>query len=248
MNRPLRTLALAGWGHSPRCWERLAPQGVELTPRALPGHAAPGETPTPGTPGLQEAANALPGDWDLVMGWSLGGLVALEAVRRSVIRPLGLILVATPPAFLRRPTYPAGLEPAVLDRFRAGLGDDPEGTLRRFYTLQFQGDRAPRSQWAPAAIRDRLLAAGTAAETLQDWLDVLEAADLTAEPPALELPVLILHGTGDAVVDPAAVDFFAECGPRFLGQRIEGAGHAPHVTHPEETGQHIAAFARNLSS
>ncbi|SCX92454.1 alpha/beta fold hydrolase [Thiohalorhabdus denitrificans] len=247
MSTALRALAVAGWGHTPACWERLQPEGVELTGNALPGHAAAEGEPVPGGPDLRAAANALAGDWGLLLGWSLGGLAALEAVRSGAVRPRGLVLLATPPSFLARATYPAGLDSTVFRRFRDGLDQDPAGTLRRFYALQFQGDRAARSAWAPTAIRDRLLAAGTAPSVLTGWLEVLGEADLTAEPPRLDLPVLVLHGSGDAVVDPAAVEFFLGCGPGVRAHIVRGAGHAPQITHPEETGQQIAGFARDLA-
>lgn len=247
MSAALPALAVAGWGHTPACWERLQPEGVELTGTALPGHAGADGEAVPGGPDLQGAADALAGDWGLLLGWSLGGLVALEAVRSGAVRPRGLVLLATPPSFLARATYPAGLDPAVFHRFRDGLDRDPAGTLRRFYALQFQGDRAPRSAWAPAATRDRLLATGTPPAVLAGWLEVLGEADLTAEPPRLDLPVLALHGSGDAVVDPAAVEFFLGCGPGVRAHVVRGAGHAPQITHPEETGQQIAGFARDLA-
>ncbi|HKJ71260.1 MAG TPA: alpha/beta fold hydrolase [Gammaproteobacteria bacterium] len=245
MSAPLRLAALAGWGHRAACWDRLAVAGAELAPVCLPGHE-----PGPGAPApdcsLAAAAGTLAGDWDVVMGWSLGGLAAVEAVRRGLVRPRGLVLVATPPSFLARPGYPAGQAPQVLAEFRAGLAREPLATLRRFYTLQFRGDRAPRSLWSPARARDRYLATAADPEGLAAWLDVLAAADLSAAPPALELPVLAIHGDADAVVDPAALDFFAAMGPGASVHRVAGAGHAPHITHAEETGRRIGEFVRAL--
>jgi len=246
MNRSLRIAAMAGWGHTAAAWERLEIAGAEIHPLSLPGHEPESGGQTASC-SLGSAAEALAGDWDVVMGWSLGGLAALEALRQGTIRPRGLILMATPPSFLARDTYPAGQPAAVLEDFRAGLRDDPQGTLRRFFALQFRGDRAPRSLWAPAPTRDRFLAADADAEVLGGWLDVLAEADLSPVPPSLELPVLVLHGEEDAVVDPAALDFFRDRGPQVTVQGLSGAGHAPHIGHAEETGKHIAEFVRALA-
>jgi len=241
----LRLAAMAGWGHTACCWERLAVPGADMQALSLPDHEPNGEEPGPCT--LGEAAEALAGDWDLVAGWSLGGLAALEALRRNLIRPRGLILIGTPPSFLARPTYPEGQEATVLEAFRAGLADDPAATLRRFYALQFRGEQAPRSAWAPTSVRDRFLANRADPAALARWLDVLAATDLTAEPPALKLPVLVLHGEADAVVSPAAVAFFRNLGEAVSTHIVSGAGHAPHITHAEETGQRIGELVRALA-
>lgn len=244
MTAPLRLAAMAGWGHTAACWERLAVPGTRVEPFSLPGHEPQGGPPPPAT--LAAGAETLAGDWDLVAGWSLGGLAALEALRRDLIRPGALVLIGTPPSFLARPAFPDGQERAVVEAFRAGLADDLQGTLRRFFALQFRGDRAPRSSWAPTPVRDRYLATGADPGVLADWLDVLAATDLTAAPPGLDLPVLVLHGEADAVVAPSAVDFFRDCGPKVTTHVVSGAGHAPHITHAEDTGQRIGELVRAL--
>ena len=244
MNAPLRLAAVAGWGHRAACWERLAVTGATIQPLGLPGHEAAAD---PAECSLAAAAESLAGEWHVVAGWSLGGLVALEALRRGLIAPRGLVLVATPPSFLARTGYPAGQPPAVLDDFRAGLLADPLATLRRFYALQFRGDEAPRRLWSPATVRERFLATDADPQALAGWLEVLGAADLTAEPPALDLPVLVLHGDRDAVVDPAALAFFRDGGAQVTAHSVAGAGHAPHITHAEETGTRIGEFVRALA-
>jgi pimeloyl-[acyl-carrier protein] methyl ester esterase len=237
--------ALAGWGHRATAWDALAAAGLALDTRALPGHE-PGDPTAAGACTLRAAAERVAGEWDLLVGWSLGGLAVLEALRRGLARARGLVLIATPAAFLAGPHYPAGMDPAVFARFRDGLAQDAPATLRRFYTLQFHGDGAPRSAWAPAKIRGRRLALAADPAVLEAWLDVLAGTDLTAHPPALARPTLVIQGEADPVVAPEAADFLAGCGPRVAVHRLPGAGHAPHIAHPQETGERIARFAHEL--
>jgi pimeloyl-ACP methyl ester carboxylesterase len=42
------------------------------------------------------------------------------------------------------------------------------------------------------------------------------------------------------------VAFFRGCGAQVSGHIIDGAGHAPHIAHPEETGKRIDEFLRAL--
>ncbi len=240
---------LAGWGHTTASWEPLAAVleglGLTLAGAALPG--MDGKEVAPESCTLGKAAACLPEAPDLLLGWSLGGLAVLEGIRQNRIRPGGLVLIATPPRFIGEPGYPAGMDPARFAAFREGIAEDYPATLRRFYALQFLGDRAPRSRWAAQSARDRFLAVGAGTTVLAAWLEALAAADLTSDPPELSAPTLVLHGAADAVVDPAALDFFRGCGPAVSGHTIAGAGHAPHISHPVATGQRIAEFARALA-
>ncbi len=246
MSEPLRILAGAGWGHRATVWEGLSVTGAEIHGRALPEHEPePGRPPPACT--LDSAAASWAGDWEVVMGWSLGGLAVLEGFQQGRLHPRALVLVATPPSFLERPGFPAGMPRTQLEGFQSGLNQDLLGTLRRFYALQFRGDRAPRSRWAPAEVRDRYLAFDADPQILAGWLDVLADTDLTEAPPSLEVPTLILHGSEDAVVDPAAAQFFRDCGTRVHTATIPGAGHAPHITHPQETGRRLGDFLRAIS-
>lgn len=229
--------ALAGWGHTGECWEPLAELGMPVHGDS-PADLA---VPEPATEAIPAAASALPAELGILMGWSLGGLVALEARERCQ----GLVLIGTPPSFLARTHYPAGMAEADFREFRAGVAADPAAALRRFYALQFQGDQAPRKLWGPW--RDRILDLGRPAVVLLGWLDALAAADLTAAPPRLEVPTLVVHGEADPLVDPVATEFFAGLGPEVSVRRIPGAGHAPHISHPEEVGEAVGRFVRYIA-
>lgn len=246
MNSPLHMLAMGGWGHRSAVWEALDLPGAEIQPRALPGHE-----PQPGAPppecSLEAAAASCRGHWDLVMGWSLGGLAALHAIETGWLHPRALILVAVPPSFLERPGFPAGMPRSQLEELQQGLREDARGALQRFYALQFRGDRAPRSRWAPSEIRDRYLAYDADPEVLSAWLDVLADTDLVSRTPSLEVPVLAVHGSEDPVVSPDSCRFYRDCGWQVAVATIPGAGHAPHITHPHETGKRIGEFLRAVA-
>jgi pimeloyl-[acyl-carrier protein] methyl ester esterase len=50
-----------------------------------------------------------------VLGWPLGGMLAIEPGRRHPLYLRALILMATTPKFLAGPDWEHGLDPAVLD-------------------------------------------------------------------------------------------------------------------------------------
>jgi pimeloyl-[acyl-carrier protein] methyl ester esterase len=99
----------------------------------LPGH---GRSPWPeGATTLRDLAAAVsphvpPGA--AVIGWSLGGLVALEVARARPADIAALVLLATTPCFLARDDWSAGMNPAVLEGFAAGLAGDYRRTISNF--------------------------------------------------------------------------------------------------------------------
>ncbi len=60
------------------------------------------------------------------MGWSLGGMLLLEALSGLTDpSPGGLVLVGVAPVFTRRPDYPWGQPPAVVRAMRRALTKNP---------------------------------------------------------------------------------------------------------------------------
>ena len=66
--------------------------------------------------------------------------------------------------------------------------------------------------------------------------------------PKIRKPVLITHGTEDAVVKPAAVDQHAAGIPHAQIQMIANTGHAPFWEDAATFNRHLRNFAENLQS
>ena len=207
----------------------------------LPGHGAS----APVAPyDLAALANALDGATAdekeplALLGWSLGGTVALEFARTRPSRVRSLALVATTPSFVARPDWPHAMAPATLTRFGDELRVAYRATLMRFLTLQVQGSDEGRRTLA--ALRERLFARGDPdPRQLDAALSVLRDADLRPSLPGVRVPALVIGGARDALVPLAATKALATALPDATHRTIEGAAHAPFLSHP-------AAFAAAL--
>lgn len=251
-----RDLALIhGWGIGPSAWTALLPL---LTPHlrvhlvALPGYGAARHPPSalPSAPDFCASAeslvNSLPAGCTLC-GWSLGALLALQAVVQEAPaaspRSAGLILCAATPAFTQRADWAHAQPPALLESFRQALASDAAGTLQRFIALQGQGDsqaRANSRRLAQALIADGLPDAATLLRGL-DWLGAVDLrARLTDLAP--KLPTLIVHGENDPLMPLAAAHWLKRTLPQSQLEIFAGAAHAPFINDPERFARLIFDF------
>ena len=137
-----------------------------------------------------------------VLGWSLGGMVALE-LARSRADLAALVLVATTPCFLKREDWAGGMEPAVLQGFAAGLAGDYRRTIANFLALQTWGDE--RAAEALRSLRASLSSHGEPdPRALAPGLAMLRDTDLRDGLTRIALPTLVITGEHDRITPAAA--------------------------------------------
>jgi pimeloyl-[acyl-carrier protein] methyl ester esterase len=233
---------LHGWCFSAGVWDELAPR---LAPRFrvhvpdLPGYgAAPTCTPYTLQSMADAVARAAPRRCHVV-GWSLGGEVALAWAQRAPRQIRRLALIATTPCFTRKPGWPCATAPTVLREFRRSLAADRPGLLARFTATQAKGDsRAHRFIGALKELSER----DTPGSVLEAGLAVLADADLRGELHEVRQPTLVLHGARDRIVPAAAGRRLAAALPdgRFSLQR--SCAHAPFLSQPARIAGMLRAF------
>jgi pimeloyl-[acyl-carrier protein] methyl ester esterase len=242
MRKALDVLLLHGWGSSAGVWSELA---ARLAPRFrvhapdLPGYgAAPACDPYTLETLAETVARGAPRRCGVV-GWSLGGEVALAWARRAPQQVERLALIGTTPRFTSRPGWPCATAPAVLREFGHRLAADRAGTLARFTAAQARGDaRAGRfagrlGQLVEASATDGALAAG---------LDVLARADLRRELSRVRQPALVLHGARDRIVPPAAGRRLAAALPHARFTLLRSCAHAPFLSQPDRVARALREF------
>ena len=177
----------------------------------------------------------------LVLGWSLGGLVATALAARHPARVRGLAMVAASPRFVSAPDWPAGMDPRVFELFGEELGRDYRGTLDRFLMLEAQGSAHLREELR--FLRDAVYARGEPApRALREGLGLLHDGDLRDALPGLAMPSLWLAGRRDRLVNPQAMQAAAALAPDARLQVFEHAGHAPFLTEPQAVADALRAF------
>ena len=210
----------------------------------LPGHGF-SEPAHPWT--LETIVDALErrfGDNDAplaVLGWSLGGAVALAWAGAHPRRIARLVLVATSPRFVADAHWPHAMTGATLARFADELRVAYRSTLVRFLSLQLQGSDDGRATLA--SLRHQLFARGEPdATVLDEALTALRGIDLRNRVAAIAQPALVVTGDRDTLAPPAAGRWLAEALPAGRLHAMSGAAHAPFLSHRDAFTRAVLDF------
>jgi len=199
----------------------------------LPGHGhSPSREPF-ALGALTQAIDAVTARIDApldVLGWSLGGQVALAFALAKPRRVRRLILVATTPSFVERDGWPHAMSATTLARFGDELRVSYRLTLQRFLALQVHGSEEGRATLAQ--LRARLFERGEpSSAVLADALRLLRDTDLRPVLSRITTPTLVVGGERDALVPIEATRALAAALPQATHVAIEGAAHAPFLSH-----------------
>lgn len=169
----------------------------------------------------------------LVVGWSLGGLLAFQLAMEGIAR--GLVLIGSTACFVRPVEERMfGWSSRAVRHMKMALQRDQEGILCEFRRSMFTSEELGRG------LAERIPAASEwTMPALLAGLQFLQAADFRDALLGLTCPVLLLHGTEDQICPIGAA--------KEIQQRIghaeflpfEGSGHLPFLDHECATVQAI---------
>ena len=216
-------------------WEGVIPELAEnfrVTTVDLPGHGRSPLTTEFSLPAIAaQIADVLPRE-AIVLGWSLGGLIATQLALTFPRQVAGLVLVCSAPRFVRAADWPAGVDGAVLGGFARDLQTDFQGTIKRFLAIQAMGSDRAREEMR--VLRDRLFRHGEPNhEALAGGLEILRSADLRARLSDIKCPTWLIAGEHDMLFPPAAARHTRELIAAARLIIVKGAGHAPFISHPD---------------
>ena len=189
-------------------------------------------------PGLSQWAEQLrPG---VLVGWSLGGMVALQLQRRFPERFPAVVTLASNACFVQRKDWSTAMLAATWKTFYADFCEQPEQTLKRFALLVTQGSKDARAL-ARALPWDR-----RTTEQRLHLLALLGVLDNRAFLARANAPVLHCLGAGDALVPAATAEGLQALAPSARIRQHPEASHALALEQPTWVAEQIAAFLESL--
>lgn len=241
---------LHGWSLNLRVWDGLV---RELAPRFrvitidLPGHGRSDWDPRATTPAAQawrvhETLAPLTVRYAL-LGWSLGGQLALDLAAALPAGIERLALIATTPRFLAGPNWRCGTPRPLLARLAHRLHSEGERAVSDFLALQARGSAPHTAARVVAKLRAALSVHGAARpEALMSGLVRLRDGDLRPTLPSVRVPALVMAGQRDRIIRPAASRALAAALPRARYIEVAGAAHAPFLSHPVQFVRQLTGF------
>jgi pimeloyl-[acyl-carrier protein] methyl ester esterase len=244
---------LHGWGLNLRVWDGLTRElskSFRVIAIDLPGHGGSAWNPKARTPAEQawqvHAALASRSDRYSLLGWSLGGQIALDLAAAMPGNVERLVLVATTPRFAATEDWPYGMPTASLEKLAAQLRTNYKRTVSEFLELQVRGSAV--SERVLAELHNSLFSHGEAhPKALVAGLATLKSSDLRSMLSLVRAPALVIAGQYDRVTLPAASRALAEALPDARYVEFRRAAHAPFLSHTEEFATLVTRFLQGES-
>lgn len=245
-DEPVAELVLLhGWGLHSIVWDQLMPSllaNFQVTVIDLPGM---GQSPLPNQPYnlafVTEQVLAVMPEKAHIIGWSLGGLVALNIAQQAVERVLSVATFNTSPKFTADESWVPAMAPEVLAKFAELLAEDQEGTLIRFLALNCKGSATVQQD--VRELRDILYFCGLPnPRALAGGLEILQHTDLRTALPQLAVPTLMLFGENDHIVPAAALNAVQELSTQVDVGLLAEMAHVPFISDPKLSAMALNEF------
>ena len=238
-----------GWGMNSGAFTSFIPYlsaDFRITTIDLPGFGEnAAHVPTPYTvASLSEMIAPLLPSQSIVVGWSLGGLVAQKLAAQRPNLLAGLVTIASTPRFVAGPCWP-GIAADLLNMFKQQLEKNFSKTLERFLAIQAMGSDTAKQDIK--AIREQITEfPSPSEEALKEGLHILSCEDLRSELKRIIVPTLRLYGRLDSLVPTSGIDRICELHPQADTVVLPHASHAPFISHPQQTADILYSFATNV--
>lgn len=180
----------------------------------------------------------------LLVGWSTGALLALEAATRPNTLLSGIIALSATACFCTRTEYAFGQPPEVVRALREGVlcEETKVRTLKRFYRESAHPDRLSRS------LRDQLAQTASAldGEILAAGLDYLMDTDIRNQLHNITAPALFIHGQDDAIIPAEAAQWAVDHMSTATLHTLAGAGHLLPLLRSTQIVHHIQTYIEEV--
>ncbi|MGG1658655.1 alpha/beta hydrolase [Brevibacillus sp. NRS-1366] len=226
-------LWLPGWGMTDQCWSAVRSQFPSYR-HLVPDYSAV-TSPEHFAHAIQKEIHALEAQSLIVVGWSMGGMLALRLAAEHPVA--GLVLIGTTARFVRsRDERQKGWSELLVQRMKQLLPMERERVMTDFMGRMLTEKEREEGQyllWEDAGRQ------GWSLQALDAGLSYLCEEDCRPWLASLSCPTLIIHGTEDVICPMPAGEELAARIPHAAFLQLAGCGHAPPVFCPDVIAEAI---------
>jgi len=211
---------LHGWGFNSELFNDLIDQyknEYRITKIDLPGHGRSDDVRGGLNEWCDEIIKILP-DNPTLLGWSLGGLLAINIATKIKISKL--ILVASTPRFVRSDDWPYGINENNFRQFSDALELNLSKGLKRFASLQTEDKTQLK------ALNQSIDALPASTQALNQGLEILLNTDLVDKFEQLKIPIEVILGNHDTLVPYRISNWYDKA---KIKTQVLNTGHLPFL-------------------
>jgi len=210
---------ISGWATTEKVWQ----------PLSLPEHTSLK---------WSDCLNSPPTLEGICIGWSIGGMIALQAAQHSQLK--ACVLISTTPRQIEDSGF-AGVPLETAQGMLHALQENRKALLEQFFTMNLFPNR-------DLQLHRTLCEQARSIEqsALEQGLSFLQQIDLRKTLGTIEIPTLVIHGTEDVITPFTSAEYLVRSMPNARLSAIEGAGHAALITHAREVSNAIGEFINGL--
>ena len=211
---------LHGWGFNSELFNDLIEQyksQYRITVVDLPGHGRSNDIDGGLDKWCDEIIKILPKN-PILMGWSLGGLLAIKIATKIAISKL--ILVASTPNFVQTNDWPYGINENNFRQFSDALEFNLSKGLKRFVSLQTQDKTQLKT------LNQSIDKFPASAKALNQGLEILLTTDLVDEFNQLKIPIKVILGNHDTLVPYRISNWYDKS---KIKMQVLNTGHLPFL-------------------
>jgi pimeloyl-[acyl-carrier protein] methyl ester esterase len=212
---------LHGWGFNSRVfdgWVNRHKHQYKITLIDLPGHGKSSSVAGGLEAWSAEIIKILPKN-PILLGWSLGGLLAINIAKQIPISQL--ILCASSPKFIQTNDWEFGIDQDNFKQFSNALALNPIKGLKRFVSLQ--GGDSYQTKHLKKTIEDYPVNVNA----LNQGLAILLESDLRSEFAELKIPKIALLGKKDTLIPKRIQQWYQANNTQTL---LFDTGHLPFLS------------------
>ncbi|MDA9299804.1 alpha/beta fold hydrolase [bacterium] len=179
-----------------------------------------------------------------ILGWSLGGQVAMYLAIKMPEFVEKLILMSTTPCFVEKIDWPCGLNKQFFLNFEMEAKKNLNDTLMKFFLIQTRGINDSKKIMRFLK-KEFIELRGENKSGMQSALNVLKEADLRNDVKKIDKLTLIITGDKDRLTSTKASVWLYETIKGATLKEIKGANHMPFISHKETMTASVKKFLQN---